>query len=262
MAAKNRSQSEGRGGLAWLLGAPDSYRGYYAEVRSLALSFVLIGPLLLAYEIMLVALPRAHRGGAGRFLFDLLGVVARHRTAMVFNTVLLAAMLLCVIVLARRRRLRLNLIVPMVCESAGWAAGLIAIALLMLRPWGDHLQRADLSTRTSSLLLAVFTSVEAGVFEEIVFRLGLVGLLFWAGLHLFSNRRGRATVFAVGLSAFVFALCHVVRPGGPPLASGRTLFFFVTGLYFSALFTWRGLGVAVYTHVLYDVAVLVARGLR
>jgi hypothetical protein len=265
MAARKRSQSGGRGAwTTWLLGPDDGYRGYYAQSRGLALSFVLIGPLLVAYELMLVFVPRARRGGAGRFLFDILGVVARERTAIVFNTLLLAALLVAVIVLARRRKLRLNLIVPMVLESAAWAAGLVAIGLLILRLWGESLQRADLSARASSILLAVFTSIEAGVFEEIVFRLCLVGILFWAGLQLFNGRRDRAAVFAVVLGAVIFALCHVARPDAAHLASARgrlhALFFFVSGLYFSALFTMRGLGVAVYTHVLYDVAVLIARG--
>jgi hypothetical protein len=236
-----------KGWLAWVLGSADNYEGYFAQSRSLALSFVLIAPLLLVYEVALVMYGPARPRGASLFIKKLLAAVFSGRAGLVLNITVAALLLVAVFVLARRGGLRLNLILPMVLESAGWALLLVGVAVLV---W-FRLPKVPLAAGGSgpSMGERIITSIGAGVYEEILFRLLLTSLLYLVGLKIFQERAGYAGTFAVSLSALAFALCHDVRPGLP------LLFYFVIGLFLSTLYTLRGLGVVVYTHVIYDLIV-------
>jgi len=248
---KARSGGAGKGWLAWVLGSADNFDGYFAQSRSLALSFVLIAPLLLLYEVALIYYPPVRAQGAGRFVRDLLSGVFHSRAGIVLNIAVVLLLLLAVFVLAKRGGLRLNLIIPMVLESAGWAAALVGIAVLVYhrlpRFW------IQMCAAGSSPVKDVIGSIGAGVYEEILFRLFLTSALYLAGLRLFQERTGYAACFAVTISSVVFAMCH-----GTTL-NINFLFYFASGVFFSALYTYRGLGVAVYTHVIYDIVVLLGR---
>ncbi len=235
------------GGLAWMLGAPGHAEGYFAQSRSLALSFVLIAPVLLVYEFALIHYPPVQDRKAGQFLRDILTSVFQGRAGMALNLAVLLLLLLAIIVLAGRGRLHLGLVFPMVLESAGWAALLVGIGICC---------RLALNGHAENVTEEVIRSMGAGVYEEILFRLLLTSLLYLVGLRLFRKRSGDAAVFAVVLGALAFALCH--RPGHPIYL----LFHFSSGVVFSGLYIWRGLGVAVYTHVIYNVIVVLAGNLR
>lgn len=233
--------------LSWVLGSADNFEGYVAQSRSLALSFVLIAPLLLLYEVALVWCPRAHASGAGRVVRDTLSAVFRTREGITVNAIVLALLLVTVVLLARRRQLRLNLILPMMLESTAWAVVLVGIAVLIFRRLSNI--ALNIGGAGPGVLLNVIDSVGAGVYEEILFRLVLTSILYFVGMKLFGERSSVVAMFAVTGSALVFAVCHVTAPG-------LVLFFyFVLGVFFSGLYTWRGLGVAVYTHIIYDIIV-------
>jgi len=109
---------------------------------------------------------------------------------------------------------------------------------------------------------AVVLSLGAGFYEELVFRVGLyavVGslayvaivakpsplkrMLFWSGWALFG--------------ALVFSGWHHVGALGDPLTLEALVFRTVAGLIFTLIFALRGFGPVVYTHVLYDIWVMV-----
>jgi len=246
--AKSRESAHtGRDWLSWVLGSADGFEDYVAQSRSLALSFVLIAPLLLMYEVALVCYPRAHATGAGRVVRDALSSVFRTREGITVNAVVLVLLLVAVALLARRRQLRLNLILPMMLESTAWAVVLVGIAVLIFRRLSNI--ALNIGSAGPGVLLKVIDSVGAGVYEEILFRLLLTSILYFVGMKFFGERSGVVATFAVTVSALVFAVCHVTAPG-------LVLFFyFVLGVFFSGLYTWRGLGVAVYTHIIYDIIV-------
>jgi len=241
--------------LSWVLGSADDFEGYFAQSRSLALSFVLIAPLLFIYELALVY-SSARPGGAGGFLREIFHAAFRSRAGMVLNIVVVLLLLVAIFVLAKRGGLRLNLVIPMVIESVVWAGALVLLCMFVCQRLTDVLLSLD-----SEAVQGVIRSIGAGIYEEILFRLILTSLLYLIGLKLFNERAGYAAAFAVTLSAAVFALCHVMAPGAVPLTHPRgqlnLLFYFASGLFFSVLYTYRGLGVAAYTHVIYDIVVFV-----
>ena len=59
--------------------------------------------------------------------------------------------------------------------------------------------------------------------------------------------------------ALLFSLAHYVGPGGDTFAIHSFLFRFLAGALFGIIFLGRGLAVAVYTHAIYDIYVLVLR---
>jgi membrane protease YdiL (CAAX protease family) len=104
------------------------------------------------------------------------------------------------------------------------------------------------------VLTRVLVSIGAGVNEELLFRLLLIGGLMPVLTWLLRGHRGTALVTLVIVSSFLFAAAHLVAE---PFSLDRFVFRFVSGVLFALLYRTRGFAVAVYTHALYDIRVLV-----
>ncbi|MFL5402944.1 MAG: type II CAAX prenyl endopeptidase Rce1 family protein, partial [Gemmatimonadales bacterium] len=102
-------------------------------------------------------------------------------------------------------------------------------------------------------------SLGAGIYEELLFRVLLVGGLFSLATVAFGWDAVRAKVFAVGIGAFIFSAFHYIGPYGEPLALGSFTFRMIAGLLLSVLYVLRGFGITAWTHALYDVFLAVGR---
>lgn len=101
--------------------------------------------------------------------------------------------------------------------------------------------------------------VGAGIYEEVLFRLMLFSLL--AVLFKFSLLPSLITIPLAGATGSVlFAAAHHIGPHGEPVVPIVFAFRVVAGLLFTALYQFRGFGVAVGTHAGYDILVGVAVG--
>lgn len=103
-------------------------------------------------------------------------------------------------------------------------------------------------------------SFGAGFYEEIAFRVGLYGLGYRLIVLLFPMSRWRRLVTKAGwalLSALAFSLWHYVGALGDPFEPRSFVFRWVCGVVFCLIFEFRGFAPAVWTHVLYDIWVLV-----
>jgi membrane protease YdiL (CAAX protease family) len=100
----------------------------------------------------------------------------------------------------------------------------------------------------------VVTYVGAGIYEEVMFRLGLYGLL--RSVFAIAQVPARtAFVLAAVTAATLFAAAHHIGPHGEPVDGFNFLFRVLAGLYFTALYQLRGFGIAVGAHACYDVLV-------
>ena len=99
-------------------------------------------------------------------------------------------------------------------------------------------------------------SLGAGLYEELLFRVLLVGTLAWAGRRLFGWRPLVAGLVAVLIGAVVFSSFHYVGRYGDPFQVYSFVFRAIAGLAFSALFLVRGFGITAWTHALYDAFLL------
>ena len=95
----------------------------------------------------------------------------------------------------------------------------------------------------------------AGIYEELVFRGLLLGLLLLVTTKLMKMRKTPAAFWSAITAALLFALFHYVGPAGDKFTTGGFLQRTLGGLYFSGLFVTRGFGVTAACHALYDLLV-------
>jgi hypothetical protein len=147
----------------------------------------------------------------------------------------------------------------MVAESFVWAVALIGISR-MIDLGFSYLEHGTLPTLAidpdpnEPTIRSMVGYFGAGVYEETLFRLILVPILF-GSLRLLQAPRVLASTLAVTASALVFALAH--HAGAP--AESFTWFAFIfrwmAGVFFAWVFVIRGFGIAVGTHTGYDILV-------
>jgi membrane protease YdiL (CAAX protease family) len=217
-------------------------------------------PLLGAYEfgVYLIggAEAQALRNGADawlRWVLDVYGVNA---------FVAAPAIIVAVFVFWSLKRWddRPNKSLRVVCgmwfESVIFAFGLWALGHNfgpILRASGVAMSTAEFTVRTDALG-QIITFVGAGIYEEALFRLflitGLAAMLKCAFVPSWA-----ATLLAGVGSALLFAAAHHIGPNGEPMDTYRFLYRTTAGIYFALLYWFRGFGVAVGSHALYDVLV-------
>ncbi|MBM3979964.1 MAG: CPBP family intramembrane metalloprotease [Planctomycetes bacterium] len=100
----------------------------------------------------------------------------------------------------------------------------------------------------------ILTYIGAGIYEEVLFRLGLFGGLTLL-LRAVRIPWAVAWLVAAGAAAAAFAAAHHIGPYGEPMRADYFVFRTAAGLYFTFLFVVRGFGVAVGAHAGYDVLV-------
>lgn len=98
-------------------------------------------------------------------------------------------------------------------------------------------------------------SIGAGLYEELVFRVILVGGLFVL-VHRFVQKRTTAYIIAALIGAFIFSLVHYTGAFGDAFQVSSFTFRFLFGLALNGVFLVRGFAVAAWTHALYDVFVV------
>lgn len=234
---------------------------YFELTRTHTYSLIFVLPLFLLYELGAVSLAGAGsnlRNGADVLLRTILYVVGVQGTAALAIGLMLVAIVL--IVREQRRRtvpFRPSLFLGMASESLAYAlafgvviGGATREVLEMLAIQGGEV--TQLGAREALIL-----SLGAGLYEELVFRVMLVGGLFSVFRALGASAR-QAGIFSVILAALVFSAFHYVGPYGDPLTAASFIFRLLAGVAFSVLFLLRGFGITAWTHSLYDIFFLLA----
>lgn len=233
---------------------------YYRDSRAPRYTILFAVPLLLGYELLAFLLRDAAggvRNGADVLLKSLFIMLGGLSGLLVFNLILLVAGVWLVARDWRRHPgpLRARVFAGMFAESAVLAlmVGIVvgyATNLLLQRLAIGQLDTFDLPTQ-------LMISLGAGIYEELLFRVLLVGSLAWAGTRLMGWTARTAGVTAAVVGALIFSAFHYVGPYGDPLQLGSFTFRALAGLVFSAIFLLRGFGIACWTHALYDVYVTI-----
>jgi membrane protease YdiL (CAAX protease family) len=103
-------------------------------------------------------------------------------------------------------------------------------------------------------------SIGAGIYEELVFRLVLVTLLHILLIDVLGMKGFWAGLLIVSVSSMGFAAYHYL--GSEPFTMPSFAFRTIAGVYFAAVFLWRGFGVTVGAHAGYDVLIHAVQLLR
>lgn len=99
-------------------------------------------------------------------------------------------------------------------------------------------------------------SLGAGLFEEIIFRVLLLNLLFFILSYVFKSKVTTA-VISVLAASFLFSLSHYIGSMADSWQLYSFMFRWIAGMLFTVLYFMRGFAITAYTHALYDIWVLV-----
>ncbi|MBA4065324.1 MAG: CPBP family intramembrane metalloprotease [Isosphaera sp.] len=234
--------------------------GYLSATRHPWACLLFLLPLLTAYELGVLWLGGDHaerlRNGADAWLrwgLDLFGVGQAFAPLAVILVLLAWSWWRW----SDRPRDPVTAAFGMAFESAVFAAGLWQFS----RNFGPLLDglgvRLDVVVRAAPEQILTF--IGAGIYEEVLFRLGLFGGLYGL-LRVLRLPAVVALVLAAAAGAVAFAAAHHVGPYGEPVRADHFAFRTCAGLYFTALLVLRGFGVAVGAHAGYDVLVGVGVG--
>lgn len=255
---------------------PAGRRYLDASRRPLEILLFLL-PLVLLYELWLVlelrAGPAVLTNKAHETLYRFVGLFGglfgfdanpSGLWALSLPGVLLVAILLGWQVASRNPwRAEPRTVAVMAVESLLAAAALVLVARVIASVGsGPPLAAAagDGGLRSLSLGGKLAISVGAGLYEELVFRLGLMSLLAWLLTTVVGWREGPALAVSIAVSATLFAVYHPLRDATGAVDRRRLAFFLVAGAWFATLYALRGFGIAVGTHAAYDVAVTLLAG--
>lgn len=251
--------------------------GYLHATRHPLVCVLFVLPLLLLYEVGIRLMgpgdPGPHRNGADLWLRDLLaevGIPPWYGAPGLILGIFLAWGLL------RRQRLPRDLIsvgLGMTGECVLFAVGLFGLSQVML-PLFHFLQRTGLapdaawglarpglgsvwlsiSDEADPIVQQIVRFLGAGLYEETLFRLLLFSGLLGLFIAIRFPRQG-SFILACVLSALVFAAAHHLGQHSEPFHYLVFLFRTLAGCYFAMVYEFRGFGIAVGTHALYDVLV-------
>ena len=99
-------------------------------------------------------------------------------------------------------------------------------------------------------------SIGAGLFEEIIFRVFLLNLLFFI-FNYFINKKLIIVSLSVLISSLLFSISHYVGSMADSWELYSFMFRWIAGILFTVLYFARGFAITSYTHALYDIWVLV-----
>jgi hypothetical protein len=219
---------------------------------------VFIAPLVVIYELLAVVVnwnsggPELRNGAdiLVRFFLQIFGISTPYITAL---ALLLALGIIWYLHVRQHGRQQVSgsLLGLMLIESFVWA--IVLLAALAVTDTLLIMNTAD------EVLAAAYLAVGAGLYEEAVFRLLLVG-----GLALFFNkvmvwRNILAWAAAVMIGAALFSLFHFIGLSDEVFAWNTFVYRGVGGALLGTLYISRGFGITVYAHTIYDLLVLTIR---
>lgn len=271
-----RNAGRGRGGFSSAASSGSSRRAglggfldaYLVQSREPLTILCFLLPLLVAYEVLLLVALRSTGGlitpDAHRWILTLFEAFELGTVGLWLPGVLVAVVLLAWHIVERRpTRCDGSFVGLMWSESLVLALPLLVLSQAVLRIPAEATAAAGVEFAELPLSARIAVSVGAGIYEELLFRLGLIGLLLVVFEDVLGTPRRTAVAIAVGLSALAFMAYHPLRGEGGGIMPSRVVFYLGAGVYFGILYTARGFGIAVGAHAAYDIlAAVLASGVR
>ena len=239
---------------------------YWQASRAPRYSLLFALPLLIIYQVLAAIVPPGPgglgiRNGADVLLEAVFIWLAGVWGPRLFMLCLIGvgAWLIAKDIRASRGNLKPGFLPAMLLESVclslvfGIVVGGLTAALLGAPPPPMSLGLGGQQLGRWTLLML---SIGAGIYEELLFRVVLVGLIAWGAAKLLGWRPLVSGLAATVLGALIFSAFHYIGPYGDRLDVYSFVFRTIAGLFFSGLYLLRGFGITAWTHALYDVFLL------
>lgn len=230
---------------------------YQRESGSLLYSYLISLPLLLLYEVLII-ISQPDPDYLVRISVDawFKSIFASFGLHTVTATLIAAAVAGGIILYRKRSELasvKSRYFGFMIAESFVYA---VVISLIISRFLGFILNiSADSALTGMSKLQLIALSLGAGLYEELFFRVILVGLLVFIFKRYLKSKHTAYALSAI-IAALMFSAVHYIGQMGDSLELGSFLFRFLFGLALNVVYVIRGFGMAAWTHALYDLIVI------
>jgi hypothetical protein len=271
---------------------PNALRRYLRDSRGLLNSLVLVMPLFIIYQVGILTTDGIRNGVdfiTPLIYRDLFNGVTLHY--LLFNLGVMLVLGMGIFLLRKNQRFHPKTFFLVMAEGTTYGLLLGTLVNVILNKIGVPLDMSAGALEQMGAWGNFVLSLGAGLYEELVFRLFMLGGSVWfiqgllrmraagpeqpKGLALarrcfFGQAEGPEAAprldmptrillvaGAVVITSLIFSGIHYVGELGDPLTLRSFMFRFVAGAIFAVLFYLRGFAVAVYTHAIYDVIVLV-----
>jgi len=223
-------------------------RGYLKETRQPIYSAALVLPFLCIYHIGTILFHTTYINGADALIIRILSSISVH--SMFASALVLAAFFIIWQLRTHAKwKIRVGFMLFCFVES-------ICFALVLLFSFGwmtTHLSLAVSGKRSGIASLILYCG--AGIYEELVFRAFLLGILVAGFSLIFHMKKGAAAAASAIVGALLFSLFHYISPAGDAFSIGSFVQRILAGLFFSVLYVTRGFGVTAASHAIYDILV-------
>ena len=223
---------------------------YFQRSKSLANSFLFILPLLVLYEVGIVMQSPGIKNTADVIIKAPLILFGRNGS-LIFNLLVIAFLFVSVFYIEKEYRFSSLIFIPMLMEGVvyalfvGYILGFVVYEVLyplaLVKPF------------STNLWTGIVLSIGAGVYEEIVFRLLLITALYFIFVNLLKINKPFSAIISILVGALIFTAMHYMGTLKDSFTYASFTFRLLSGIVLSAIFMFRGLGVVVYTHAIYDV---------
>jgi membrane protease YdiL (CAAX protease family) len=248
---------------------PPPEPGYFSLSRTPTYGFLGAVPLLIAYECLIVATntDRAVAVRVGADLWTKQLLAATGATAHLTFGACAFVLGLVIFVLDRKAkaRIRLRYFAFMLAESMVYAVVVATVvsnlvARILHLPVGAAVlpMAASVMEEKGQLPLQLALSLGAGLYEELIFRVLLIWVLFTPTRIFLPKFMGYSA--AAVIAALTFSAVHFIGPMPTAASLSAFLFLFFFGLALNAIYLARGFAIAAWTHALYDIMVVMMRG--
>jgi membrane protease YdiL (CAAX protease family) len=231
-------------------GVKSAFRRYLKETRRPIYSAALVLPFFLIYHVGSLFLQSTYINGADALIIRLLRPLSVHS---MFASALL--LLVCFITWQVRTRASWDInarrLLALFAESLFFAL----LLFFIFSYFPVTLSRATAGLKNPGGLEKLVLYCGAGIYEELVFRGFLLGLIMLASTKFLGMKKAPAAVGSALLAALMFSLFHYLGPAGDRFSWASFLQRTWGGLYFSVLLVTRGFGVTAAAHAFYDILV-------
>lgn len=229
---------------------------YLEHSKDLFTSMILVLPLFILYQVGVMATGGVRNGVD--FVTDVMWWASGQQLSiyMLINLGLLVAFGVTIFLLRHRGTFHPKTWPIVMVESTVYALCFGGAVIKLMSAFGMSSLLAS-GAKGYGVFDAFILSLGAGLYEEIVFRLIGVGLTYWGLQKLGKLPSWANAAMAVLVSSIVFSAIHHIGALGDPFTMGVFMFRFFAGVLLALIFYLRGFAVAVYTHAIYDIIVMV-----
>src|SRR5262249_15038329 len=236
---------------------------YWTLARQPLHCLLFLLPLLVIYEIgvdfVSAGTQEATRNGADHWMRSGLRMIG-FRHPMLLPIVVIGLLTAWQFVGRYRWKPSPTTLFGMLAESVLFGVCLVVVGQLQDLAFRSQLGRMAQGPHSAvplmlpSALPRVIGYVGAGVYEEVLFRLCLVPVLYGLLRALLVPRK-TAIVLTVAATSLLFSAAHYIGPAADEFTMYSFIFRATAGVFFAALFVTRGFGITVGSHAAYDLLV-------